>query len=262
MSDFDHRETEAHYQTLLAPIYAWMLGDLDTARATAAAELARLGIGAPGSGPKTGANRRALDLGAGIGLHAAALTALGYQVTAIDSSVELLAQLARACPGAITIAGDLVSAAARTAGPFELIVCMGDTLTHLSSPEVVRDALDAAARLLAPDGTLVLTFRDYTRARRGAARFFLVRGDDQRILTCCLDYDETRVAVTDVVHERARAGTDGGAWQMRASTYHKLRLTAVEIAATLDALGLAVARADSEAGWITVVARGAQKPDR
>ena len=252
MNDFDHQETEAHYATLLAPIYAWMLGDLDAARATAAAELAYLGVGAPGPG------RRALDLGAGLGLHTVALTALGYQVTAIDSSATLLAQLARACPGAITVAGDLVSAAARVTGPFDLIACMGDTLSHLPSPEAVREALATAAGLLAPEGTLVMTFRDYTRARRGAARFFLVRGDDQRILTCCLDYDETRVAVTDVLHERAGAGP----WQMRAGTYHKLRLTAVEIAAALDALGLAVARADSEAGWITVVAHGAQKHDR
>src|SRR3954454_24004567 len=62
MNDFDHREAAAHYQTLLASLYAWMVGARDVAREAAAGELRRLGIG-PANHATTVAPR-ALDLGA------------------------------------------------------------------------------------------------------------------------------------------------------------------------------------------------------
>ena len=242
VTDFDHRETRSHYEALLARVYTWMLGDLDAARARAQAELSRLGIG-----PVQGL--RALDLGAGIGLHASALADLGYQVTALDSSEQLLGELARARPDVATVHGDITAARKLVAGPFALIVCMGDTLPHLASPKAVWAAMTAARALLTAAGRVVLSFRDYTRARAGADRCFLVRADADRILTCCLTYEQNRVEVTDILHERV-----GGAWQMRAGAYHKLRISIPWLTGELAAAGLTVTHSDENAGWLTVVA--------
>ena len=46
--------------------------------------------------------------------------------------------------------------------PLDLILCMGDTLTHLLDVEVVANLFAAACRLLKPGGRMVLTYRDYT----------------------------------------------------------------------------------------------------
>src|SRR5271165_5822593 len=75
-----------HYETHLAPVYSWMLGDIDAAFARSAAELDGLRL------PPT-ATGVAVDLGAGLGLHAVALANRGFSVTAIDSSRILLDEL-------------------------------------------------------------------------------------------------------------------------------------------------------------------------
>lgn len=239
-----HGGATAHYEALLADIYGWMVGDLATACAAGRSELETLGVGAA---PPRG---RVLDLGAGLGVHAVPLTEMGWEVFAVDTSEALLAQLVRREPRVHALHANLVQAAERVEGTFELIVCMGDTLTHLDSEDALDLALAGAASRLAPGGRLVLRFRDYvTRVRLGAERFLLVRADATRILTCCLDFEPQRVLVTDVVHQ-----LEDGAWTLRASSYRKLRLAREAVVRTLEALGLEVSTPEVTSAWIDVVA--------
>jgi hypothetical protein len=186
-----------------------------------------------------------------LGLQTIPLVELGYETTAVDGSEALLAELSAACPPARTVQTDLRAAPEYAAGPYDVIVCMGDTLTQLGSADDARAVLAAVCAQLAPGGCLLLTFRDYSGPpRRSTDRFILVRGDSDRILTCCLDYDADRVFVTDVVHERSQ-----GQWTLRASEYEKLRLSPSAVAGDLTAQGLAVERNDSIAGKVSIVAR-------
>lgn len=238
--------TRRHYATLLAPIYRWMLGDFPSALERSRAELAELGIGA--------ARRpaRALDLGAGLGLQTIPLAGLGYEVTAVDCSEALLSELSTACPGARAVHADLAHFGAFLAGTYDVIVCMGDTLTHLRSHQEVSMLLDAASAHLAPGGLFLLTFRDYSGPPRSSAdRFVLVRGDPERILACRLDYGADRVLVTDLVHELA-----AGRWSLRTSHYEKLRLSPSAIASAMSAAGLFVERCESTGGRVAIAARG------
>jgi SAM-dependent methyltransferase len=234
----------AHYRNLLAPVYGWMLGDPAAAYARSRVELESLGIGPARFG------ERGLDLGAGTGLQSIPLANLGYRVTAVDASPELLAELVSARPDVEVVNADLASYPARE-GEHTVVVCMGDTLPHLASVADVERVLALAAQALAPGGKLCLTFRDYASSvREGADRFVLVRGDADRVLTCCLDYQSERVNVTDILHERR-----GGAWTMKASTYQKLRLSRDQIEGALATRGLEVTRADVTNGRVTLVAR-------
>ncbi len=53
-----------------------------------------------------------------------------------------------------------------------------------------------------------MSFRDYAGAPlEGDARFILVRSDEQRVMTCFLDYADRSVAVHDLLHEKH--GGDG-----------------------------------------------------
>ena len=237
--------TRDHYRKLLSPIYRWMLGDFDAAVARSRMELEALGIGRARGGA------RGLDLGAGPGLHAIPMAELGYRVTAVDLSEELLAELAVARPDIGVVVANILEFGAYSPGPYDVVVCMGDTLTHLPSLDDVDRLFEHVLGSLAPKGTFALTFRDYaTSTRESTDRFILVRADDARILTCCLDYGPDRVRVTDVVHERTQRG-----WEMRAGAYPKLRLSLDWVVSRLSARGAEVTQATTAMGRITVAVR-------
>jgi SAM-dependent methyltransferase len=232
-----------HYETLLAPIYSWMLGDIDAAAARSAAELDDLPL-------PPAADALAVDLGAGLGLHAAALAHRGFRVTAIDNSKVLLDELRLRCEALpiIAVNADLKDFAQFVQHPPAVILCMGDTLTHLPSLLQVETLLAAVAASLAPDGVFAATFRDYSsRALEGDQRFILVRADEQRILTCFLEYQQVIVTVHDLLHQR-----QDGVWQLRVSSYPKLRLAPEWVAAKLIEHGLKVSRDLSPGGMVRI----------
>ncbi|MEP7297536.1 MAG: hypothetical protein ABI702_15225 [Burkholderiales bacterium] len=110
---------------------------------------------------------------------------------------------------------DLLDFAAHLSGPAELVLCMGDTLTHLHSPAQVAQLLHAVAGALAPGGRFVATFCDYRQLPEGDARFIAVRSDALRLHTCFLEEQGDRVRVHDLLHERA---SQDAPWQMRVSS--------------------------------------------
>jgi len=230
-----------HYGHLLAEHYTWMLGgNIDTA-ATAQADLLR-GFGLA-AGPDDQAV--AVDLGSGPGPQTLALAGLGYaSVTAIDTSAALLDELAthaeRSGLGAAvrTVHEDIRGALARHAEPGSVaaVVCMGDTLPHLPARTDVEQLMRDVAVSLRPGGSFVATYRDLTRELHGSDRFIPVRGTDDRILTCFLDYvDDDTVMVHDLLHTRR-----DGEWQLTSSSYPKLRLGAQWVADQCRAAGLTV----------------------
>ncbi|HEX3912129.1 MAG TPA: methyltransferase domain-containing protein [Steroidobacteraceae bacterium] len=235
---------ETHYQAHLGPIYAWMLGDLEAAFARAAAEIDDLPLPADGG--------VAVDLGAGLGLHALALAERGFAVVAVDTCELLLEELRRRS-GNLPIAAhlaDLLGFRAFLSGPAQLIVCMGDTLTHLPSFAAVEALMDCVADALPRGGVFAATFRDYAaRSLEGDQRFIPVRADEKRILTCFLDYGEDQVTVYDLLHER-----QDGRWQQRISRYPKLRLAPERVAAALTARAFKVKRDTGASGMARIAA--------
>jgi 2-polyprenyl-3-methyl-5-hydroxy-6-metoxy-1,4-benzoquinol methylase len=244
-----------HYDQLLGPIYAWMLGDTKAALAAARRELGLLEL----SVLPDGATRRALDLGTGLGTHAMALAELGYDVVGIDSCAQLVAE-ARSAVKRAGLGdsvrfhdGEITAFRSEHPGPYDVILCMGDTLTHLSSLESVRQLFADCAASLAPGGVFATTFRDYSgEPRQGADRFIPVRSDAQRIFTCFLETHSERVTVHDVLHTLL----DGG-WQMRVSTYDKLRLDPQWLLRMAQDSGLESALGESPRGMVQLTARRA-----
>jgi SAM-dependent methyltransferase len=233
-----------HYSNLLAPIYLWMVGDLESALQLGAADIA----------PLCDSNTRgriAVDLGAGFGMHAIPLARQGYTVIAIDTSTELLSQLGSHSPDVVirTVTADLLNFSKYVHEPADLIMCMGDTLTHLQEQASINDLFQKVARSLKPGGKFALTFRDYTRPPHGVARFIPVRNDEDRILTCFLEATPTHMHVHDVLYER-----NGVTWQMKVSSYMKLRLSPEWVAHSLETHGFVVQVGTGRGGLVSMVA--------
>jgi SAM-dependent methyltransferase len=223
-----------------------MVGDVVAATARADAELDAIGVSSMVAGS-------AVDLGAGFGMHSVPLARRGYKVVAIDTYEPLLQELrSRRDSLAIrTVNADLLDFRTHAAQPADVILCMGDTLTHLPDSASVESLFAAVAAALVPGGLFVATFRDYvSNPLQGDGRFILVRGDENRILTCFLEHADETVRVHDLLHERV-----AGTWQLRVSSYPKLRLAPEWVVTALASHGLSVRRETGVSGMVRVVAR-------
>ena len=235
-----------HYERLLGPVYSWMSGDLDATTSHADQELTAIGLPLTASG-------LAVDLGAGFGRHSLPLARRGYRVLAVDGCEPLLQELKSRAGGleVRTVRGDLLDFRAHVGETADVILCMGDTITHLPDMSSVESLFTAVAASLRPGGLFALTFRDYASTElQGDGRFIPVRADENRILTCFLEYAGETVRVHDVLHERLADG-----WHVRVSSYPKLRLTAASVVRSLTSLGFSVRRETGLSGMVRVVAQ-------
>jgi SAM-dependent methyltransferase len=230
-----------HYETHLAPIYVWMAGGMEHALSLGSNDLAPF-LERPGV---------AVNLGAGFGMHSIPLARAGHQVLAVDTSRLLLAELRRHGEGldVTAIEADLLDFAAHLRRPAGLILCMGDTLTHLQSTSDVERLLRSVAGALRPDGRFVATFRDYRDLPMDDRRFISVRSDSKRIHTCFLEAMEERVRVHDIIHERVH-----DAWAMKVSSYEKLRLAPEAVLRAAEGLGMRCRIEPGPRGMVMIVA--------
>jgi SAM-dependent methyltransferase len=233
-----------HYRTHLAPAYVWMSGGFDAAVSRGETEHRNIL-------PNSVSGSIAVDLGAGFGMHSIPLARLGCSVIAVDTSALLLEELkghADALP-IKAVEDDLLSFQRYLDSKVQLILCLGDTLTHLPDLPSVERLYSHVAESLWPGGIFVATFRNYTTALLGNERFIPVRSDADRILTCFLEFGTDCVNVHDLLHERINS-----AWQLRVSVYRKLRLSPERVSEVLQARGFSVLVEPGLAGMVRVVA--------
>jgi 2-polyprenyl-3-methyl-5-hydroxy-6-metoxy-1,4-benzoquinol methylase len=216
-----------------------MVGGIDAAIARGQAEMDSLGL-------RSLKSAQAIDLGAGFGMHSIPLANLGYSVLALDSSATLL-EVLRGHPGARAITAlkeDLTLFRRHLISPVALILCMGDTLTHLADRRSVEKLFAEVADCLEAGGIFI------SAALSKLNRFIPVRSDADRILTCFLEYEDETVLVHDILHVR-----EGSGWRQRVSAYRKLRLSADWVVRALEARGLQVRQEPGPAGMVRVLAR-------
>jgi heme oxygenase len=96
----------------------------------------------------------------------------------------------------------------------------------------------------------VITYRDLTTELHGTDRFIPVRSDDNTIMTCFLEFENTEsVVVHDLVHTRQHTG-----WSLNKSSYRKLRLGIDWLCHELAQAGLSVVSQESSGRLLAVVA--------
>ena len=224
-----NEKVKAHYDSHLADVYSWMAGDFREKVNQTREFFIKNNI-------KPSSTHSTIDLGSGHGIQSAALAEIGFDVTAVDFTEKLLLELKQNTANKVkTINGDITEFIYPMENKPELIVCMGDTLTHLPSINEVNRLIGNAAENLYKNGRLVLSYRDLSRELTGTSRFIPVRCDDTRILTCFLEYFDSYLNVNDILHEKIN-----DKWEMKVSSYPKLKIPLNEITDIIQGFGLSV----------------------
>ncbi|MGD8491975.1 MAG: class I SAM-dependent methyltransferase [Desulfobacterales bacterium] len=234
-----------HYESHLAPYYAWICGGAEHNL-----EQNRTFFKAHNVQPlDTG---RAFDLGAGCGFQSIPLAEIGFRVVALDLSVRLLGELKNSAPHLPIdrICDDITHFSNYARGDIDLVVCMGDTLTHLATLEKVAALLQHVFSALVPEGRMILSFRNLSEPLVGLDRFIPVRSDENTIFSCFLEYGKNSVAVHDIVYEKKR-----GRWALLKSSYRKCRISPDWIRKYLQKIGFTIEYYDDRRGLIDLIAR-------
>ena len=234
-----------HYDKLLAPYYAWIYGGSELKFEQNRQFFQSHGIRPVQSGV-------AVDLGAGSGFQSIPLSQAGFKVIAIDACHDLLMELKSHAAEAtiVTVEDDLLNFTAHIAGKVELMVCMGDTLSHLRTLAEIQALVEMGCRALEDNGCLILEFRDLTAELKNLDRFIPVRSDADRIFTCFLEYEEKHVKVHDLVYEKT-----GDQWVMKKSWFRKLRIPPQWMSECLRKAGFAIEVSEINNGMLTIIAR-------
>ena len=238
-------DVKTHYENLLAAYYSWMLDGFEQKLEDNRTCFQDHGIQSELSGV-------AIDLGAGCGFQSIPLAEAGFNVIAIDTSHDLLAELKKNA-GQLpvdTVEDDLLNFSQHGPKVAELIVCMGDTLTHLDTLEQVQGLFENVYQALGENGRLVLSFRDLTAEMKDLERFIPIRSEDNLIFTCFLEYEKEHVKVHDIVYEKA-----DGQWQMKKSFYRKLRIPPEWKRECLLRIGFEIQTFDIQSGMVTIIVR-------
>jgi len=236
---------QEHYERLLAEYYSWMSGGF-------ARKLKQNQQFFEVHDVRPASSGLAVDLGAGCGFQSIPLSKIGFAVLAIDSSKRLLAELRQNARGLAitTINDDMLNFARHCRDPIELVVCMGDGLTHLDTRQTIRRLFRKIVRTLEPGGRLVLTFRDLSTELTGLDRFIPVRSDSDTIITCFLEYETNHVKVHDMIYERGNHR-----WELKKSFFRKVRIAPQWVEDVLQSLGFNIEIFDIRDGGVSIIAR-------
>lgn len=242
---FPHSMTvKDHYDRHLGNFYSWMVGDYNEKQQTQENFFSNNQITPKFSGV-------AFDLGCGHGLQSVSLANLGFSVQAIDFNSQLLDELRNRKNSASIecIEAHLLEYLYAAKLRPELIVCMGDTLTHLSGTDQVEELIKLSAQKLEHGGKLILSYRELVTELTNEKRFIPVRSDENRIHLCYLEYLPGYVKVFDILYER-----ENDSWTQRASWYPKLRIPVSLILSLFEKHNLTLIKQEVISGMTYLIA--------
>ncbi|TGJ99589.1 class I SAM-dependent methyltransferase [Leptospira semungkisensis] len=232
------RSPKEHYESFLAKRYSWMLGDLSEKDKEHHSLFQSFGIS-----PKS--NSIAWDLGAGSGIQSIPLEDLGFRVLAIDFNQELLDEIPARKPGTLiqTKIADIRSTELYKGEAPEILLCMGDTITHLESEKEWEALVELWSSFLKPGSLLFLGYRDLSYGTPGEKTGFVVRAEESQIFSCILSFGKEKTEVTDVFHYK-----NENHWDMAMSSYNKLVLPIDRILQTLSIHKFELQKQDEKRG--------------
>lgn len=184
--------------------------------------------------------RRVLDAACGTGQHALALARRGYQAAGADASAAMIARAGALASEAglevPSVEARLGALAPVFAGPFDAVLCLGNSLPHLTVPGAVQAALADFAQLVRPGGLVVIQNRNYDRVWAARERFMPLQthreGEREWLFFRFMDFHEATLTFNVVTLARAE-----GEWRYRVGSTELRPIFQADLAGWLRAAG-------------------------
>ena len=181
---------------------------------------------------------RLADVACGTGRHAIALAERGYEVVGYDASGAALARAAAEADGRVRFHQRLFGDLAGTGeAPFDALLCLGNSLSHVLNAEALQAAVDDFAQLLRPGGKALIHLRNLPLAAVKGERWLPLRAETAAdgtdwIFQRLYDFEpDGRIAFHFVVLHRP----PGQPWQRRIERTHLRAWTQPELATAFAA---------------------------
>lgn len=127
--------------------------------------------------------RRVLDVACGTGWHAIALSQRGYEVVGADISTRMIERArenaAREGGPVRFVQAGFGQLAGQVDEGFGGLICMGNSLPHVSDAEALREALVDFATVLRPGGVLIVQQRNFDQVWSEHQRFMPLQTRDE-----------------------------------------------------------------------------------
>jgi SAM-dependent methyltransferase len=154
--------------------------------------------------------RRVLDVACGTGHHAIALAERGYDVVGTDISAGMVRrarQNAEAAGAAVSFVqasfGELREV---VGGPYDALLCLGNSLPSLLSQEALGAALVDMAQVLVPGGLIVIQDLNYDRIWPRRERFMPLvahrQGEEEWLFLRVLDFHEQTLTFNMIIFRK------------------------------------------------------------
>jgi glycine/sarcosine N-methyltransferase len=217
---------------------------------------------------------RVLDAACGSGGHALALAGWGYAAAGADISPAMisLAQAKAAAAGqdvSFAVAG-LEELPRRLTGPYDAVLCLGNSLPHLLSQTALIAALRGIAAVLRPGGLLVTHNLNYDLRWRTRPRFFAAQGgvlEGQEVLVWRFaDYDSPagRIAFHIALFRKSLAHSGSHEkinWDVQVQTTPQRPLFHADLVEGLVAAGFESIKAYAHLAWPPELFNADTSPD-
>jgi glycine/sarcosine N-methyltransferase len=191
--------------------------------------------------------RRILDAACGTGMHALALAADGYEAAGVDSSPAMTAAAA-AHATERTLRAEFRTAAFGCIAPsftdesrFDAVLCLGNSLPHVSGPEGLIAALADFRELLNPGGLLILQNRNFDAVLAHRERWmdpqFHTGPEGETLFVRFYDFEPDGAILFHILTLRR---APGGEWRQSESSARLWPQRRGELMAALTEAGFAV----------------------
>jgi SAM-dependent methyltransferase len=160
---------------------------------------------------------RVLDSACGTGHHAIALARQGYQVMGTDLSAVMVERARQnAATAGASIAFQVVGLGELDAmgETFDAVLCLGNSLPHLLTPQALAEALADFAAVLQPGGLLVIQNRNFDMVWAAQERFMPPQthrdGDQEWLFLRFYDFHEGTITFNMIRLRRTEQGWEQG----------------------------------------------------
>lgn len=161
------------------------------------------------------------DAAAGTGFHTVLLANAAFNVTAMDGAEQMVSKARQniaalvARPIACNV-GDWLQADTMPAGPFDAVICLGNSLAHLFSAADLELALSNFRKLLRRGGVLIIDHRNYdgiiAGKVSGRSRTYCCTGLKSSVEMTVVEPDVVEISYTTAGHPPSSIRTH--AWKV------------------------------------------------